>query len=110
MMYFEAIGTLSAAAAPALAAGDWPLVGRLMNLNQLVLEKIGVSCESLERLNRAALAAGAFGAKLAGSGGGGIMIALVSAEARLAVAEAINAAGGEALLPPVAVPGARVLA
>jgi galactokinase/mevalonate kinase-like predicted kinase len=54
------------------------------------------------------LAAGAFGAKLSGSGGGGIMLALVSPETKDAVAEAIAQAGGEAITPPVAVEGARI--
>ena len=79
-----------------------------MNLNQLVLEKMGVSCPELETLNRAALAAGALGAKLSGSGGGGIMLALTSPETKAAVAVAIAQAGGEALTPEVAVEGARI--
>ena len=108
MSYFEGIGVLSNMAVEKLALGDWSTLGKLMNLNQLVLEKIGVSCPELEALNRAALAAGAFGAKLSGSGGGGIMLALVSPEKKDAVAEAIAQAGGEPLTPPVAVKGARV--
>jgi mevalonate kinase len=108
MQYFEGIGVLSNAAMERLETGDWRLLGKLMNLNQLVLEKIGVSCPELETLNRAALAAGAFGAKLSGSGGGGIMLALVSPETKDAVAEAIAQAGGEAITPPVAVEGARI--
>lgn len=108
MSYFEGIGVLSNMAVEKLALGDWSTLGKLMNLNQLVLEKIGVSCPELEALNRAALAAGAFGAKLSGSGGGGIMLALVSPEKKDAVAEAIAEAGGEPLIPPVAVEGARV--
>jgi mevalonate kinase len=108
MQYFEGIGVLSNAAMERLETGDWRLLGKLMNLNQLVLEKIGVSCHELETLNRAALAAGAFGAKLSGSGGGGIMLALVSPETKDAVAEAIAQAGGEAITPEVAVEGARI--
>ena len=108
--YFEAIGALSEAAVPALASGDWRALGRLMNLNQLALEKIGVSSPELEHLNHAALSAGAFGAKLSGSGGGGIMIALTTADTRYAVAAAIERAGGEALTPDIAVHGAQILA
>ncbi len=108
--YFHAIGALSEAAVPALASGDWRALGRLINLNQLVLEKIGVSTPDLERLNHAALSAGAFGAKLSGSGGGGIMIALTTADTRKAVAKAIERAGGEALTPEIAAPGAQLLA
>lgn len=108
--YFQAIGALSEAAVPALASGDWRTLGRLMTLNQLVLEKIGVSTPDLERLNQAALSAGALGAKLSGSGGGGVMLALTNADTRQAVAAAIEHAGGEALTPDIAVPGAQILA
>jgi mevalonate kinase len=107
MQYFEGIGMLSNAACEPLAIGDWQTLGKLMNLNQLVLEKIGVSGPELERLNQAAVTAGAFGAKLSGSGGGGIMLALVSPSTKEAVAEAIAQAGGEPLMPDVAVVGAR---
>ena len=106
MACFEMIGALSTAARAPLAAGDWRTLGALMNLNQLVLERIGVSTPELESLNHAALAAGALGAKLSGSGGGGIMIALVTSETKDAVAQAIACAGGEALSPPVCVYGA----
>ena len=108
MRYFEMIGVLSAAAWVPLAQGDWAQLGKLMNLNQLVLEKIGVSCPELEALNHAALRAAALGAKLSGSGGGGIMLALVRPETQTAVSEAIRQAGGEVLLPDVAVEGAKV--
>ena len=106
LAYFEAVGALSRAAEPLLAAGDWKELGELFNLNQLVLEKIGVSTPQADRLIDAALDAGAYGAKVSGSGGGGIVIALVSPEARAAVAEAINAAGGTAMTPEVGVRGA----
>ena len=61
MSYFAGIGVLSNMAVAKLALGDWSTLGKLMNLNQLVLEKIGVSCPELEALDRAALAVGAFG-------------------------------------------------
>lgn len=105
MAYFEAIGMLARTAIPLLERGEWAELGRLMNLNQLLLEKIGVSSPELETLIDAALEAGAWGAKLSGSGGGGIMIALVPADAQYDIAQAIVAAGGEALTPAVGVPG-----
>jgi mevalonate kinase len=108
MAYFEAVGALSRAAGPALWDGDWKQLGRLFNLNQLVLEKIGVSTPDTDRLIYAALDAGAYGAKISGSGGGGIVIALVSPETKQAVADAIAAAGGTALAPAVGVRGAHV--
>lgn len=105
--YFREIGLLARLGEGALRAGDWGELGQLINLNQLLLARIGVSCPELEALIEAALAAGALGAKLSGSGGGGIMIALVTDETAEAVARAIRAAGGEAFAPPIAVPGAR---
>ena len=105
MAYFEAIGALARAAIPLLERGEWAELGRLFTLNQLVLEKLGVSSPELDRLIDAALDAGAWGAKLSGSGGGGIMIALVSPEACQSVAQAIAAVGGEAWTPAVGVPG-----
>lgn len=102
---FRGIGALTRAALPALAAGDWDTLGRLMTLNQLVLEKIGVSCPELESLIDAALDAGALGAKLSGSGGGGIMAALVRPETQAAVADAVRAAGGIVYTPEIGVAG-----
>jgi mevalonate kinase len=109
MHYFEAIGALTRGAVPLLDRGAWDELGRLLNLNQLVLERIGVSCPECDRLIDAALDAGAFGAKISGSGGGGIIIALTSAEKKRAVAEAIRLAGGEALTPEIGVSGAHVI-
>src|SRR5690606_10700981 len=95
---FERIGTLAALGEDALVAGDFKALGALMVQNHEVLRAIGVSCRKLEQLNKAALDAGAFGAKVAGSGGGGIMVA-VADEARIdAVAAAIEAAGGRAFV------------
>jgi len=108
MHYFREIGTLARLAEPALAAGDWETLGRLINLNQLLLERIGVSSPELERLNEAALEAGAYGAKLSGSGGGGIMFALVPGDRVSAVGAAITNAGGTAIAAPIAVPGVQV--
>ena len=47
-----------------------------MNTNQGLLEEIGVSHPTLEKLVETARNAGALGAKLTGAGGGGCMIAL----------------------------------
>ena len=64
-----------------------------MNHCQTMLETLGVSSPSLERLNLAAREAGALGAKLSGAGGGGIMIAHVNDSSREAVDSALREAG-----------------
>ena len=102
---FRTVGALTRAAETALSRGDWDELGRLMNLNQLVLEKIGVSCPEADRLIDAALEAGALGAKVSGSGGGGIVVALAMPDTKQAVTDAITSAGGKAFTPPIAVPG-----
>ena len=60
----------------ALLTQDWPALGRLMNENHAIQRDLGGSGESNERLIAAALGAGSLGAKLAGAGHGGTIIAL----------------------------------
>ena len=60
----------------ALETSDHYGVGKLMNLNHALLSGWMLSTESLEAMCAAAREAGARGAKLTGSGGGGCMIAL----------------------------------
>jgi mevalonate kinase len=107
MRLFASIGLLVAEAEEALVADDPDRLGRLMNLNQIVLEKIGVSCPEIEQLVEAALGAGALGAKLSGSGGGGIVIAVPPPGGAEAVAAAMAAAGGTPMIVAVGVDGVR---
>jgi mevalonate kinase len=108
MHLFQEMGLLERQAEVALANHDLPTLGHWMNLNQLLLEKIGVCHPLNERLIEAALRAGALGAKIAGSGGGGIIIALTEPERQTAVAEAIRAAGGQSLITTAGQPGVRL--
>ncbi|MFX0169848.1 MAG: mevalonate kinase [Candidatus Hodarchaeota archaeon] len=55
---------------------DLQLIGLLMNQNHKLLIEIGVSCVELEELVGVARQAGAWGAKLTGTGRGGNMVAL----------------------------------
>jgi mevalonate kinase len=57
-------------------AGDMPGLGKLMDLNQMLLSGLMVSTEGIERACETARRAGALGAKLTGAGGGGCVIAL----------------------------------
>jgi mevalonate kinase len=74
---FEAIRALVANARLALEAGDRFALGRLIDLNQMVLSGLFVSTPDIERLCGLARSAGALGAKLTGAGGGGSVVALV---------------------------------
>ena len=77
----------------ALILEDWPLLGRLMNENHTVQRDLGGSGESNERLIAAALEAGALGAKLAGAGHGGTIIALWPWPDATRLEEALREAG-----------------
>jgi len=98
---FDAIDALVAAAREALAAGDAPALGRLMDANQERLVELGVSSPELDALVAAARAAGAWGAKLSGGGRGGFMLTLVPPERQADVAAALSAAGAWQVLTTV---------
>ncbi len=91
---FERIREISEGAISCLEGGDMEGLGELMNENQALLSKVGASSEELDRLIEASIAAGAFGAKLTGAGGGGCMIALGPPDALGAIEESIRRAGG----------------
>lgn len=74
---FDAIHTLVKNARLAIEAGDRRAVGQLLDLNQMLLSGLFVSTPEIEQMCGAARAAGAFGAKLTGAGGGGCVVALV---------------------------------
>lgn len=73
---YERIARIAREAKKALVAGDWAAVGTLMNENHAIQRDLGGSGAANERLIRAALDAGALGAKLAGAGKGGTIIAV----------------------------------
>lgn len=108
MHHFRDLGWLVRQATVALQDGDTATLGYLMNLHQLVQEKMGTSVPQAETLIEAALEAGALGAKISGSGGGGIVIALVQPEEKEAVATAINKAGGRAYEVTTGTSGVRL--
>ena len=91
-------------AAAALRAGDWPLLGSLMDASHVSLrDDYEVSCEELDVAVEVAREAGALGARMTGGGFGGSAIALVPADAVDAVGHAVRAAfAGHAWTEPVA--------
>ncbi|MCD6512294.1 MAG: mevalonate kinase [Thermoplasmata archaeon] len=77
---------------------DWELVGKLMNKNHELLQKIEVSSDELDYLVNIAMKAGAYGAKMTGGGLGGYMVALTPGkELQEKVARAIEETGHYAL-------------
>ena len=88
------IGKISLIGEPIVLAGDYLSIGRLMNVNQGLLDALGVNIIELSSLIYSSRRAGAFGAKITGAGGGGCMFALTSPDRCEQVGEAISKAGG----------------
>eukprot|EP00584_Thalassiosira_punctigera_P015917 CAMPEP_0172557418 /NCGR_PEP_ID=MMETSP1067-20121228/73132_1 /TAXON_ID=265564 ORGANISM="Thalassiosira punctigera, Strain Tpunct2005C2" /NCGR_SAMPLE_ID=MMETSP1067 /ASSEMBLY_ACC=CAM_ASM_000444 /LENGTH=296 /DNA_ID=CAMNT_0013346497 /DNA_START=12 /DNA_END=899 /DNA_ORIENTATION=- len=72
--------TLVEEAEQIVEAGNLIKLGKLMNQNHSLLQELTVSCKELDDLVDAARAAGAVGAKMSGTGRGGLMIALTPTE------------------------------
>jgi mevalonate kinase len=73
---FDQIGQIARQGSLALKDGDAKRIGKLMDENQILLQRINVSSPELENLIDAARTKGAFGAKLCGAGKGGCMVAV----------------------------------
>ena len=89
-----------------LVAGQWEELGELMIENHEIQRDLGGSGPVNERLIQTALDHGALGAKLAGSGGGGTIIALHPEPDEMI--EALRQAGADCVLFPKPVPGVSV--
>jgi mevalonate kinase len=90
---FSAIASLVRNAELALGAGDKVGLGKLMDLNQMLLAGLLVSTEEIERLCSLARENGALGAKLTGAGGGGCVVALADEGTADAIVRGWMAAG-----------------
>lgn len=105
---FDIIEHIVLQAKKSLEKNDLKKAGELMDLNQVQLEKLGVSTPELDNLIKAARSAGAYGAKLSGAGGGDCMIALAPEDKRKAVEKAIEKVGGQVLKVEVNSEGVRI--
>ncbi|MFN3980183.1 MAG: mevalonate kinase [Caldilinea sp.] len=105
---FRDMGYLVGLAQEALACGNLTALGHLMNLHQLMQEKLSTGWPQGERLIEAAIGAGALGAKISGSGLGGIIIALAPPGQEQNIAAAIDHAGGRSYVAPAGAEGTRV--
>ena len=103
--YLE-IARLARVGKRALLGCDWDTLADLMNRNHAIVRELGGSGEANEALIAAALASGATGAKLAGAGGGGTILALTHDRERTVAA--LQQAGAEAILFPAPQPGLTV--
>lgn len=105
---YERITELARMGKKALIMGEWQTLGRLMNENHAIQRDLGGSGDSNEQLIAAALSAGALGAKLAGAGDGGTIVALWPWQDSGQLEQALRLAGACAFYRPQAVPGVVV--
>src|SRR5262249_22695411 len=87
------------ALAPALESGDLRRVGELMSREWSYRRQLapGISTPALEALSAAASAAGAWGGKACGAGGGGWLAVLCPPAVKEEVARALQIAGATVL-------------
>lgn len=89
----------------AILKRDLVKIGKLMDENQKVLSKLGLSHPKLDIAIKSAKKAGAYGAKLSGKGQGGVMLALVDKNSQKQVARAIKKAGLKVIQTKIGVKG-----
>jgi len=78
---FDAIAAIVRNARLAIEAGDVRGLGKLLDLNQMLLAGLLLSTQEIESMCSIARDHGALGAKLTGAGGGGCVVALVETRA-----------------------------
>lgn len=77
-MEFKEIKKITTEAKEMIESGNLKEVGLLMTENHRHLQNLGLSCQELDHLVDVAVKAGAYGAKLCGSGKGGNVVALIN--------------------------------
>ena len=78
----DAIETITNRARESIINGEEKTVGELMNINQGLLDALGVNTPKLSNLIYQARSAGAIGSKITGAGGGGSIIAYCPGKTR----------------------------
>jgi mevalonate kinase len=96
--WFRQIGQIALMARAAIIGGEHFALGALMDGNQWLLERVGVSSPEIERLVQAARHSGALGAKLTGAGRGGNIVALTTEETQAATADVLRDAGAKSVI------------
>ncbi len=98
---FEDIGKIVKKAKQQLEQGNLTELGKLMTKNHELLKEMGVSSEKLDLLIEISLQNNAYGAKLAGAGKGGNIIALVDNENKDTVINELKVLSNEVMCTEV---------
>ena len=104
---YAEVATLAGLGKVALLRRDWQALAAAINRNHAIVRDLGGSGDANEAMIAAALGSGAIGAKLAGAGGGGTILALTLTPERTIAG--LQAAGADAILRPTASTGLTVV-
>lgn len=105
---FDLMTKITNEAREELSNNDFEAIGELMQINEGLLESLGVGSRELSKLISAAKGSGAYGAKLSGAGGGDCMIAVADNRKKKLVEKAIEFSGGQVLSVKTGAEGVRV--
>ncbi len=104
----DAIGDISARGEILIKKNDYRSIGELMNVNQGLLDALGVTIPELSLQIHAARLHGAYGAKITGAGGGGCMVAVCDERSSKDIAMAIGRSYGDSFITRPTSEGVRI--
>lgn len=105
---FDSIDRIVEKAKISLGSSDYSRLGFLMDENQDLLSKLGVSSTELDSLIFAARSTGAYGAKLSGAGGGDCMVSVASTRLKSIIGKSIEKAGGKVIPVRINAEGVKI--
>ncbi len=104
----DSIGDISAMGEGLSKKNDYRSFGVLMNINQGLLDALGITIPELSLQIHAARLHGAYGAKITGAGGGGCMVAVCDEKNSKDIATAIGRSYGDSFITRPTSEGVRV--
>ncbi len=104
----DAIGDISTRGEGLVKKNDYRSIGELMNINQGLLDALGVTIPELSLQIHAARLHGAYGAKITGAGGGGCMVAVCDEKNSKDIATAIGRSYGDSFITRPTAEGVRI--
>jgi mevalonate kinase len=105
----DSIGNISARGEDLIKKNDYRSIGELMNVNQGLLDALGITIPELSLQIYAARQHGAYGAKITGAGGGGCMVAICDEKNCKEIATAIGRSYGDSFISRPTAEGVRIL-
>jgi mevalonate kinase len=104
----DAIGDISSRGEVLIKKSDYRSIGELMNINQGLLDALGITIPELSLQIHAARQHGAYGAKITGAGGGGCMVAICDEKNCREIATAIGRSYGDSFITRPTVEGVHI--